>query len=649
MKPQNLTVDTTRKYELKQEILAFILVILVILIAQVIVLYRGYVSASADEFSRILLAASWADSPYFIKSYVLDNTNAWQPWHFYLLGMAIKLFPGDLFITSRLVTMLFSFLSLGFLYLISRNLFNRWVGLIAVLIAGLMRTHINLSLTPMVDVIFITFLAGFLYYFLVWFDKQSDTYLLLSALMLAFSSGLRYDSWFVVAIFSGLMGIYWIIRTRATRSLQLTYLLSAGIACTPVLIWLWGNYHYLGNPFQFLARHRGSGVTISDIGPLTRFSRHFAIIEVLLLNWAYVAFLAVMGLVLSYRSLGKKLGLYLLLGFTPLVILVLNGGIGRAYRPHYPFPYLFLLVPFCAFTLYSFINFSEQIKSHFWKTEGSRILVLFSAFNLWLIYLRISHQHSFILIGVLIMAGISLSFFSLDRKTWFYMTLGLAPLMLLIFNSKLGLISIKPILLGGIISVMTALYYLYIIWRSPERMSPIPVSRWKVAGIGMLAILCIFNLYEAFFRIPKGMPDSAIQAGLAIREFFDNGTLSIGDKVLVEVVSKNYKGMQVMSNHPQSFILDRAAYRFIGSRQSFLLDKNASPHGVGVFYTDYRPQINPFLLDPESSIEEYFDNNGIRLIIIKDPKIDEIISRKTKFEKVKQIGAYRIFLADRNE
>ena len=183
-----------------------------------------------------------------------------------------------------------------------------------------------------------------------------------------------------------------------------------------------------------------------------------------------------------------------------------------------------------------------------------------------------------------------------------------------------------------------------LIWRSTVRTVAIPKSKWKIAGVGMLLIICFFNLYEAFIRIPIGMPDSAIQSGILIRELFENGTLSPGDKVLVEVESKNYKGMQVMSNHPHNFVLDRDAYR-TEKDSSFFLDSNTSPHGIGVFYTDYQPQTNPFLLDPKANLGDYFEKSQIRLAIIKNPKIVEMINKGSRFRKIQQVESYGFFLA----
>lgn len=634
-----------RDLSLKKEILLYAGILSVIIAVQAMVFFRGYVSASADEFSRVLLAASWADSPYFIKTYVLDSTNAWQPWHFYMLGIAIKLFPGDLFSISRLVTILISFLSLGMLYLLTRQLFNQWVGLVAILIAGLIPTHIHLSLTPMVDIIFITFITGFLYYFIVWQDNRDDRYLMGSAVFLACASGLRYDGWFAVATFSVVMLIYWLGKIKSDRTIRLTYAVSAGIACIPLLFWLWGNYRYLGDPIYFLSRHHGSGAVINDIGPLTLLSRHFAMVEVLLIHWALIAFLGILGLVMSYRHLGNKLWLYLVLGLLPFAVLIYRGGIGRAYRPHYPFPYLFLLMPFCAFYLWSIISISPRNGVNVPKAIGVKVASLIMVFNLWLVYLKLSQQQGSAVIGILAMISITLSYFVLDRKTWLWTTLGAIALPLFILAPKLGLAANHRLLNIPALFVLMAVYYLPVLWKSRGRMQSVPVSRFKAAGIGMLIFLCVFNIYRALIWIPKGMPSSTIQAGLMVDELFDSGSLSADDMVLVEVVSKNYKGMQVLSNRPGSFVLDRSAYG-AADRKSFLLDSHASPHGTGIFYTDYTAMVNPFGQDPKTSLKDYCESKNIKLAILKDPELLDIMIKDTGLVKLRQVGEYSILIAE---
>ena len=637
-------LDTVRNSILGSEAAVFGLVIGLILTVQVITLSRGFVSVSADEYSRVLLAASWAESPYFIRRYILDATNAWQPWHFYLLGLALRV-HNDLFLTSRIVTMTFSLVSLGMLYLLSRKLFNRRSALFSVLIAGLLRAHVNLSLAPMADMIFVTLLISSLYFIIVWLDGQATGYLLLSALMLGLASGFRYDGWFAVTIFSVYLGSRWLIGLWTARSLRPLWLLAICLACLPILVWLMGNYVYWGDPIHFLAGHKGSGLAVRDIGPLAHLFPELVYVELLLQNGALVCALALAGIVLSHRYLGHRLWLYLALSIGPYVILVLRGrSPGVAYRPHYPFPYLVLLTPFCAYALDRVVAAPKQPVRHRWQVEGWGLLALMSLYNLWLVYLRYSQKHSFEQVFTLALIGIALSYLVLAHRQWIHLTLSLLPLPILILVSNSGLVSISERLYLGPYFVVLVLLYVYKIWRSAGILSPPSRRQWQVAGWGVLAVICLLNLWQTLLRIPAGMPAGVIQAGLATRQLFEDGSLGINDKVLIEVDRRNYKGMQVMSNHPRNFVLDRAAYGE-PDRESFLLDPSSSPYEIGALFTSYEAQTNPFSLDPPLSLDEYLRDSQVRLVIVQDPRLENLIIQETEFKRMATAKDYVFYYA----
>jgi hypothetical protein len=642
-KPLNTILHTIRDLFLRRESVALGLIMISILVVQTMLLFRGFVSVSADEYSRVLLGASWAKSPFFMERYILDVTNVWQPWHFYLLGLALKIYDSDLFLTARLVTMFFSLISLGMLYLLGRRLFNRWVALLSVLIVGLLRPHVNLSLTPMVDMIFITFLISFLYFFLGWLESGVDEQLLLAALLVGLASGMRYDGWFTVILFSAYLGLRWFIELWTRRSLHMVWLLAVGLAWLPIFIWLWGNYIHWGDPAHFLKGHYGSSP--EGIGPLTALFPRLGYIELLLQNGAFIYLLALVGIILSHWILGHRLWLYLTFSLGALVILILRGGTpGQAYKPHYTFPYLVLVIPFCAYAIYWALTAPKQSGYHRWQTAGCGILALMSLYNLWLVYLKFSQQHSWGLICLLALAGIALSYKLLDHEFWLSLTLSLIPLPVLIFVSETGLAPGNPRFYDTLYFIFLAFFYAYVIWRAIG-VIPSPSQRqWQIMGAGILIIICLFNLWDTFFRIPWGMPISAIQSGLVVHQLFEEGALAGEDRVLVEVELRNYKGMQVMSNHPGNFILDRAAYGE-PDRASFLLDQNSSPYEIGDFFTSYEPQVNPFSLDPAARLPEYLADQQIRLIIIKDPRLESLLIRQTDFRKIHQIEDYRFYYA----
>jgi hypothetical protein len=641
--PLSAILCIARNLIFESESATFGLVIVLIAVVRFIVLALGFVSVSADEYARILFAADWAESPYFINRYLGEISDVWQPLHFCLLGIALKIHNGDLFLTSRVFTMVFSLISFGMFYLLLRKLFNRWVALLSVLIVGFLPAHVYLSLTPMVDVILVTGIISFLFFFFVWLDNRADRYLLLAALMLGLASGLRYDGWFAVTIFVIYIGLYWLIGLWTTHSLRPLWLLSIGLACLLVCMWLVGNYVYWNDPFHFLEGHKGSGDAVREIGPLTNLFPSLGYVELLLQSGAFICWLAIWGIIIAYSSLGSKVLLYLIFSLTPFVILVLRGGTpGNAYRPHYPFPYLVLLTPFCAYTIYWAITASKQSLAHHWQVKSRGMLVVVSLYNLWLVYVRFSGQHSWVLVSLLALAGIALSYRLLDHKYWFYWALSLSPLLILMILSKGGLASELLYLCTGLYFVLLVVFYAYNIWRVSETIEPASHLQWRMAGLGILVIISFYNLWGTFSRIPQGMPAGVNEAGLLVRQFFEDGTLTDADKVLVEVVGWNFLAMQVMSNHPGNFVLDRAIQ---SDQESFLLDKNSSPHEIGAFFTSYEERVNPFSLDPSLSLDGYLKNERIRLAIIKDPRLESLLGHQTEFEKIAQVEDYVFYFA----
>ena len=143
------------------------------------------------------------------------------------------------------------------------------------------------------------------------------------------------------------------------------------------------------------------------------------------------------------------------------------------------------------------------------------------------------------------------------------------------------------------------------------------------------------------------MPASVNKAGLLVRQLFEEGALAVDDKVLFEAENWNHLGMQVMSNHPGSFVLDRDPMN--PDRGSFLLDKNSSPYEVGARFTSFEEQANPFSLDPPLSLDEYLKDRQIRLVVMKDPRLEALLIQQTGLERIGQVEGYSFYYAATHE
>lgn len=658
-KQPNASIEPIQEIFKKHERLAFGLTIILIVAVQLFVLARGFVDVSLDEYSRVLLAASWAESPN-----IFNGNWFWLPGHSYLLGLGLT-FYYDLILTPRIFTMLFSLISLGMLYLLTRQLFSRGPALVAVLIVGLHRIHISLSLTPLTDIVYLAFIIGFLYVFFVWLEAERGNQILLAAVLLGVATAIRHEGWFSLAAFNLYLGGRWLRGVWAARSFQPVLLLAISLASLPVSIWMVGSYIFRGDPLYFAnAFYR---VVLPDatglVGPMTDIFPGLAYIELLLVNGALISVLAVVGIALSLKQRPQQTLLYLAFSFSALVILTLKGDgkIGVAYKPRYILQYLVLLAPFCAYAIWGAIAARRQSSHHGWRSASRDLLALVAVYNLWLVYLRFSHRHSWVLIGLLALGGIALSFHLLSRKHWGYFTLGLVPLPILIGIIKIGDLSPAGSSLSiGLYFILLALFYAAIIWQAAGDLKPPSVHHWRTAGVGILALILIYNGWGILFHILSEHPqsDSDFKAGLRVRQLFDEGALSDKDTVLLETdpVKRNYKKIQVYSNHPGNFVLDRVPVNVLttflreNDTESFFLSNQSSPYPVDrPFVTDnprvgYDVEANPLTHD-SASLAQYLADKHIRLVVIRDPRIATLLSQETEFAKIDQVDDYLFYYA----
>jgi len=648
-----------------REDLAIGLVTISILLAQIIYLSCGFIAVSQDEYSRVLLGASWAKAPY-----IFGGSWAWLPGHFYLLGLALKIHY-DLSFTPRIVTMIFSLAALGMLYLLTRNLFNRWVALLCVLIVGLNPIYISLSLTPMADIVYLALIIAFLHFFILWADNKTDRYLLLAALMIGGATSLRYEAWFIMAIFNVYLGLRCIIELWTRRLAHPVWLLAIGLSCLPAVSWMIGNYIYMGDPFFFISWRLSN--SIGRVGPITNLIPVLSYAELLLKKGGIICVLAIAGITLSNRFLGRKIWLYLLLSLAPLIVLTLHGGaIGTAYTQRFCIPYLTLLTPFCAYAIWWAVAAEKPSFRYSWQQVG---LVLMSLCNLWIVFLAFSATESGVFICLLALVNIAFSYVLLDRKHWIFLTLSLSPLPILLVIRKIGFFPEVKELYFGLYLFFLILFYAFNIRKVGGIFDPPSDRQWQKVALGMIAIICLYNLLGVFNEKPwrQGARVEGLQVGMRVRKLFENDTLAEDDKVLLEYIRSHSTIIRVVSNHPGNFILDRITFSIMApfdreaDTNSFLLDKDSSPYKIDNpaepkpeylpcpayqrnFQKDrptpcYEPQTNPFSRNPPVDLDVYLADEYIRLVIMKDPKIEVLIIQQTGFKKIDQVGDYHFYLA----
>ncbi len=167
----------------------------------------------ADGTSRILIAERLIDSPEFFTHGV------WLPLHHYLNAFAILL-SGEHIISPVLVNILLaSFTAIPIFYFSEREFSYKGAWLAALLFV-LSPVFFRNSFHALSGVPYAFFIAWSLNWLSLSLKLKSVKYAVLSGLMITIASGIRYESWLVIALFTlvycikkswSLMGFFWLV------------------------------------------------------------------------------------------------------------------------------------------------------------------------------------------------------------------------------------------------------------------------------------------------------------------------------------------------------------------------------------------------------------------------------------------------------
>ncbi|MCC6711839.1 MAG: hypothetical protein IT344_00615 [Candidatus Dadabacteria bacterium] len=172
------------------------LILLCVKLALALYLYSlGFLSLSADEYSRGMTAARWAlDGDLPLGIYM----NAWLPFETYVNGLALKVWS-DVIWTPRITVFIFSCVLLVYFLKLVQYLFK---SLVVTIIAGLLlvftRWFVWLGGTPMLDIYCLApFVAG-LYYAAKWTEERRGVFLLAGGFLFFLSTGFHSQAWILV-------------------------------------------------------------------------------------------------------------------------------------------------------------------------------------------------------------------------------------------------------------------------------------------------------------------------------------------------------------------------------------------------------------------------------------------------------------------
>ncbi|KPK74380.1 MAG: hypothetical protein AMJ79_14305 [Phycisphaerae bacterium SM23_30] len=226
-----------------------ILLILIRILLQMILYKSGFISLTADEYSRTLIAGHWSKAAYTAWH------GLWLPFHTYLFGTALRI-RWDLLWTPRLVVIFMGALSIIFMYLLTSALFEkRRTGIISAILLSVNPAHLWLSSTALTEMPQTMLILGFMWFFTLYLKTNKKHFLYGGAVILALANGFRFESWIISLLFSITLlgkGIKQFLQKDTNIRLLFNQGMAAIIPWVFPLAWLIGNYMETGNPLYFL-------------------------------------------------------------------------------------------------------------------------------------------------------------------------------------------------------------------------------------------------------------------------------------------------------------------------------------------------------------------------------------------------------------
>ena len=221
---------------------------------QIALYQHGFISFAADEFARVIRAATWAAQPSI--NILADVQGTWLPLEKYLNGLAILIWP-DVILAPRVTVFIASCLLIATLYFLAQHLFrSRTVAVLATLLISIQPWFVWLSGTPMLEMYYFALFFTGLLMLLIWLREKRRGYWLGAGICFLFATGFHVQSWTLINLVNllTLPVLYKFFRRREYGNvfkLASFYVLGNGLIIGFGLI----EYFYTGELFAFLAKH----------------------------------------------------------------------------------------------------------------------------------------------------------------------------------------------------------------------------------------------------------------------------------------------------------------------------------------------------------------------------------------------------------
>lgn len=146
--------------------IAVISLILIKTVFQIIIIRSGLRWLTADDYCRTVISYEWPQHP---KIYA----GVWLALQFWINGLLIAVFK-DLTLAPIIANTIFSVLTLIYLYLLLKKIFNTSIAYLSCLIFAVFPFQVWLSTSGMPESIFFFFIIASCYYFLLWSEKSRN-------------------------------------------------------------------------------------------------------------------------------------------------------------------------------------------------------------------------------------------------------------------------------------------------------------------------------------------------------------------------------------------------------------------------------------------------------------------------------------------
>ncbi|MCX7878389.1 MAG: glycosyltransferase family 39 protein [Ignavibacteria bacterium] len=212
---------------------------------QFLLISSGMKWLTADDYSRTVISWEWLQDPRIYSG-------VWLSMHFWISGVFIWLF-NDLIAGPVAASILFSSLTLIFLYLTFEMIFGKTVAVLSSLIYCVFPFQVWLSSSAMPEPIFFFFITFSFYCFLLWYKTKDRKpfALLISVVSLGFANLLRYEGWFFTASFIILIAYLCISNKEKSRTFAVNIFISL-IPVASILWWLYQNFADYGDALYFI-------------------------------------------------------------------------------------------------------------------------------------------------------------------------------------------------------------------------------------------------------------------------------------------------------------------------------------------------------------------------------------------------------------